>query len=180
MVISWSIQGRGTPSFGKRHQKTHTLCRRCGRMSYHKQTHTCASCGYPAAKLRKCNNDLILDGWSLKVQQRKGTGTGRMRYLKTIPRVFKNQIKGLAKWMWCSYLLFHYHQLRSHLPHLSSFTSQIIVVVWGNIFKIRYTVITNYRHLPMEVSLHLLKLLTAFLERTGYRAYTSTTYGSSW
>jgi len=24
--------GRGTPSFGKRHQKTHTLCRRCGRM----------------------------------------------------------------------------------------------------------------------------------------------------
>ncbi len=40
----------------------------------------------------------ILDGWSKKVQQRKGTGTGRMRYLKTIPRVFKNQIKGLAKW----------------------------------------------------------------------------------
>ncbi len=40
---------------------------------------------------------IITDGWSLKVQQRKGTGTGRMRYLKTIPRVFKNQIKGLAK-----------------------------------------------------------------------------------
>jgi hypothetical protein len=38
-----------------------------------------------------------VDGWSLKTQQRKGTGTGRMRYLKTIPRVFKNQIKGLAK-----------------------------------------------------------------------------------
>ena len=42
------------------------------------------------------------DGWSKKVQQRKGTGTGRMRYLKTIPRVYKNQIKGLAKWLWCS------------------------------------------------------------------------------
>jgi hypothetical protein len=40
---------------------------------------------------------IIEDGWSNKVQQRKGTGTGRMRYLKTIPRVFKNQIKGLAK-----------------------------------------------------------------------------------
>jgi len=39
----------------------------------------------------------LSDGWSLKTQQRKGTGTGRMRYLKTIPRVFKNQIKGLAK-----------------------------------------------------------------------------------
>lgn len=43
-------------------------------------------------------NLIILDKWSQKVQQRKGTGTGRMRYLKTIPRVFKNQIKGLAKW----------------------------------------------------------------------------------
>ena len=41
---------------------------------------------------------LYIDKWSKKVQQRKGTGTGRMRYLKTIPRVFKNQIKGLAKW----------------------------------------------------------------------------------
>lgn len=40
---------------------------------------------------------ITLDGWSKKVQQRKGTGTGRMRYMKTIPRVFKNQIKGLAK-----------------------------------------------------------------------------------
>jgi large subunit ribosomal protein L37e len=66
-------------------------------MSYHKQTHTCSACGYPAARLRKCNIQLMLDGWSKKVQQRKGTGTGRMRYLKTIPRVFKNQIKGLAK-----------------------------------------------------------------------------------
>lgn len=36
-----------------------------------------------------------LDNWSQKVQQRKGTGTGRMRYLKTIPRVFKNKIKNL-------------------------------------------------------------------------------------
>ena len=48
--------GRGTPSFGKRHQKTHTLCRRCGRMSYHKQKGTCSACGYPAARLRKCNS----------------------------------------------------------------------------------------------------------------------------
>ena len=34
------------------------------------------------------------DGWSLKVQDRKGTGSGRMRYLKKIPRIYKNQIKG--------------------------------------------------------------------------------------
>ena len=82
--------GRGTPSFGKRHTKTHTLCRRCGRMSFHKQKGVCSACGYPAARLRKY-------GWSLKTQNRKGTGSGRMRYMKTIPRVYKNQIKGLAK-----------------------------------------------------------------------------------
>jgi ribosomal protein L37E len=48
------IQSRGTPAFGRRHTKTHTLCRRCGRMSYHKQKSTCSACGYPAARLRKC------------------------------------------------------------------------------------------------------------------------------
>lgn len=45
---------KGTSSFGKRHNKTHTLCRRCGRRSLHIQKHTCSSCGYPAAKIRKC------------------------------------------------------------------------------------------------------------------------------
>ncbi|KAI1484659.1 ribosomal protein L37e-domain-containing protein [Biscogniauxia mediterranea] len=45
---------KGTSSFGKRHNKTHTLCRRCGRRSLHIQKHTCSSCGYPAAKTRKC------------------------------------------------------------------------------------------------------------------------------
>ena len=66
-------------------------------MSYHKQNKTCAACGYPAARTRKCILSNNVDGWSQKVQQRKGTGTGRMRYLKTIPRIFKNKIKGLAK-----------------------------------------------------------------------------------
>ncbi|KAL4472651.1 hypothetical protein ABPG74_018600 [Tetrahymena malaccensis] len=51
---------RGTPAFGKRHQKTHTLCRRCD------------------------------DGWGQKVRDRKGQGTGRMRYMKTIARRAKN------------------------------------------------------------------------------------------
>jgi len=39
--------------------------------------------------------DLNADGWSLKVQQRKGPGTGRQRYTKTIPRIFKNNLKGI-------------------------------------------------------------------------------------
>ncbi|KAF3912702.1 hypothetical protein ABW21_db0206680 [Orbilia brochopaga] len=105
---------KGTSSFGKRHvstpyaleaaaeypdlfdsccnstegveeiyNKSHTLCRRCGRRSLHIQKHTCSSCGYPAAKVRKYN-------WSEKAKRRKTTGTGRMRYLKTVTRRFKN------------------------------------------------------------------------------------------
>jgi hypothetical protein len=31
-----------------------------------------------------------------------------MRYLKTIPRVYKNQIKGLAKWLWWSLFKLNY------------------------------------------------------------------------
>ncbi|KAE8395260.1 ribosomal protein L37e-domain-containing protein [Aspergillus alliaceus] len=73
----------GTSSFGKRHNKTHTLCRRCGRRSFHIQKSTCANCGYPAAKTRKFN-------WSEKAKRRKTTGTGRMRHLKEVHRRFKN------------------------------------------------------------------------------------------
>jgi len=39
---------------GKRHTKSHTLCRRCGRRSFHIQKSTCGSCGYPASRIRKC------------------------------------------------------------------------------------------------------------------------------
>ncbi|KAG8057867.1 hypothetical protein GUJ93_ZPchr0002g24460 [Zizania palustris] len=46
--------GKGTGSFGKRRNKTHTLCIRCGRRSFHLQKSTCSSCGYPAARIRKC------------------------------------------------------------------------------------------------------------------------------
>lgn len=54
------LQTKGTTSFGKRHNKTHTLCRRCGRSSYHIQKSTCAQCGYPAAKLRSCKFSMQL------------------------------------------------------------------------------------------------------------------------
>ncbi|XMA14986.1 hypothetical protein WAI453_007777 [Rhynchosporium graminicola] len=74
---------KGTASFGKRHNKTHTLCRRCGRRSLHIQKHTCSSCGYPAAKIRQYN-------WGEKAKRRKTTGTGRMRHMKGVPRRFKN------------------------------------------------------------------------------------------
>lgn len=75
--------GKGTGSFGLRHNKSHTLCRRCGRRSFHIQKKTCSSCGYPAARIRSYN-------WSVKAKRRKTTGSGRCRYLKTMPRRFKN------------------------------------------------------------------------------------------
>ena len=59
------------------------LCVRCGRRGFHVQKSTCASCGYPAAKKRTYN-------WGQKAMRRKTTGTGRMRYLKTVSRRFKN------------------------------------------------------------------------------------------
>ncbi|KAL9127170.1 MAG: hypothetical protein Q9217_003903 [Psora testacea] len=125
LLTSNTSIAKGTSSFGKRHNKTHTLCRRCGkqslygfikprygnhilptrpasdpfkstkreltpkppislgRRSLHIQKHTCASCGYPAAKIRQYN-------WGVKAKRRKTTGTGRMRHMKDIPRKFKN------------------------------------------------------------------------------------------
>ncbi|KAJ9066516.1 60S ribosomal protein L37B [Entomophthora muscae] len=74
---------KGTSSFGKRHTKSHTICRRCGRRSFHNQKKTCASCGYPAAKIRKFN-------WSEKAIRRKTTGTGRMAHLRSVHQRFKN------------------------------------------------------------------------------------------
>ncbi|KAL6137635.1 hypothetical protein ACLB2K_062925 [Fragaria x ananassa] len=75
--------GKGTGSFGKRRNKTHTLCVRCGRRSFHLQKSRCSACAYPAARTRKFN-------WSLKAIRRKTTGTGRMRYLRNVPRRFKS------------------------------------------------------------------------------------------
>ncbi|KAH6561443.1 hypothetical protein BASA50_005663 [Batrachochytrium salamandrivorans] len=82
---------KGTTSFGKRHNKSHTLCRRCGRRSFHIQKKTCAQCAYPAAKTRSYE-------WSEKSKRRKTTGTGRMSHLKALPRRFKNGFRvGVAK-----------------------------------------------------------------------------------
>ena len=76
-------QTKGTSSFGKRHSKTHTTCRRCGKVSFHLQKKVCASCGYPGAKMRRFN-------WSEKALRRRTNGTGRMRHRRHMPRRFKN------------------------------------------------------------------------------------------
>lgn len=54
LLFSFSPQTKGTASKGKRHNKTHTLCVRCGKRSYHIQNKDCASCGYPKKKMRRC------------------------------------------------------------------------------------------------------------------------------
>lgn len=97
-------QTKGTSSFGKRHDKTHTICRRCGRRAYHIQKSRCGSCGYPDSKMRHCRLCFngcgvfliqdeylsFIDNWALKSSRRRGQGTGRMSYLKTMTRRFKN------------------------------------------------------------------------------------------
>eukprot|EP01024_Parvocaulis_polyphysoides_P062194 TRINITY_DN7040_c0_g1_i3.p4 TRINITY_DN7040_c0_g1~~TRINITY_DN7040_c0_g1_i3.p4 ORF type:complete len:109 (-),score=7.80 TRINITY_DN7040_c0_g1_i3:105-392(-) len=75
--------GKGTGSFGKRRNKSHTICPRCGKRSLHIQKKTCSSCGYPGARKR-------VYGWSIKSIRRRTTGTGRMRHLKHVAQRFKN------------------------------------------------------------------------------------------
>ncbi|KAK3090975.1 hypothetical protein FSP39_016153 [Pinctada imbricata] len=82
LSTNFIFQTKGTSSFGKRHNKTHTRCPRCGRRTYHIQKKTCAQCGYPSPTIRKFN-------WSIKAQRRRKTGTGRMRYLKKVHRRFR-------------------------------------------------------------------------------------------
>eukprot|EP00392_Amoebophrya_sp_AT5.2_P010774 g10841.t1 len=68
---------------GKHNSHSHGLCIRCGARAFHLQKKRCGRCGYPGKKIRNYN-------WSKKAIRRKTTGTGRCRYLKTIPRKAKN------------------------------------------------------------------------------------------
>ena len=90
MGVLCAVQTKGTFSFGRRHQHTHTLCVRCGRKSFHIQKAACSSCGYPRAKMRRYN-------WSEKALRRRTNGTGRMRYMKTLSRRFKNGFRENTK-----------------------------------------------------------------------------------
>lgn len=74
---------KGTQAFGKKHNKSHVPCRRCGRSSYHVQKSQCSSCSYPDTKMRRYQ-------WGKKALRRRTNGTGRMKHLKDMPRRFKN------------------------------------------------------------------------------------------
>ncbi|KAL2470600.1 Large subunit ribosomal protein L37e [Abeliophyllum distichum] len=74
--------GEGNREFGKRRNKTHTLCVRCGRCSFHIQKSRCSACAYLAVRKRTYK-------WSVKAIRIKTTGTGRMMYLCYVPRRFR-------------------------------------------------------------------------------------------
>mmetsp|Transcript_3559 Transcript_3559/g.6064 ORF Transcript_3559/g.6064 Transcript_3559/m.6064 type:complete len:92 (+) Transcript_3559:22-297(+) len=75
---------KGTTSKGPAANKTHMLCRRCAKHAFHITKKVCASCGYGAtASMRQY-------GQQYKAIRRRTTGTGRMRYMKTLSRRFKN------------------------------------------------------------------------------------------
>ncbi|KAF5961021.1 hypothetical protein HYC85_002230 [Camellia sinensis] len=62
--------------------KTHILCMRCGRHSFHFQKSRCSACVFPAAHHRSVN-----------AIQRKMTGTSQMSYLRNVPRRFRRSFR---------------------------------------------------------------------------------------
>uniref|UniRef100_A0A8C8FVK9 Large ribosomal subunit protein eL37 n=1 Tax=Oncorhynchus tshawytscha TaxID=74940 RepID=A0A8C8FVK9_ONCTS len=82
-AITKGLKTKGTSSFGKRRNKTHALCRRCGSKAYHLQKSSCGKCGYPEKRKRKYN-------WSAKAKRRNTTGSGRIRHLRVVYRRFRN------------------------------------------------------------------------------------------
>ncbi|XP_078391738.1 large ribosomal subunit protein eL37-like [Cetorhinus maximus] len=79
---------KGTLSFGKRRNKTHTLCRHFGAKAFHLQKSTCGKRAYPAKRKRKYN-------WSAEA---KRTGTGHMRCLKVVYHRFRNGFREGTTW----------------------------------------------------------------------------------
>merc|ERR1719233_426104 len=67
--------GDGTEAMGKKNKKSHGLCIRCGKRAFHLQKKRCASCGYPATKIRSYV-------WAKKAKRRRAasrTSSARTR-----------------------------------------------------------------------------------------------------
>uniref|UniRef100_A0A8C6C6A5 Ribosomal protein L37 n=1 Tax=Monodon monoceros TaxID=40151 RepID=A0A8C6C6A5_MONMO len=74
---------KGTSSCGKRQNKTHALCHRCGSTAYRLQKSTYGKRDYPAKRKREHD-------WSAKAKRRNTTGNGRTRHLKIVHRRFRH------------------------------------------------------------------------------------------
>ena len=46
---------KGTYSMGKKNKKTHIICRRCSKRSYHVRDNLCSSCGFGKSRKIKSN-----------------------------------------------------------------------------------------------------------------------------
>uniref|UniRef100_A0A0D3D2M6 Ribosomal protein L37 n=1 Tax=Brassica oleracea var. oleracea TaxID=109376 RepID=A0A0D3D2M6_BRAOL len=75
---------QGTESFGKRRNKSHTLCVRDVAVAASTSRRAVA----PPVLTRKRTYN-----WSVKTIRRKTTGTGRMRFLRNVPRRFKTSFR---------------------------------------------------------------------------------------
>uniref|UniRef100_A0A8D1AEU0 Ribosomal protein L37 n=1 Tax=Sus scrofa TaxID=9823 RepID=A0A8D1AEU0_PIG len=85
IVYSLDLQTKGTSSFGKRRNKTHTLCRRCGSKAYHLQKSTCGKCGYPAKRKRKYN-------WSAKAIADSGMDSVKEQHLNPRGQLLRHPV----------------------------------------------------------------------------------------
>ena len=45
--------GKGTAAYGKMNKKTHIICRRCGKHTYHVKKRVCAACRFGASSKMK-------------------------------------------------------------------------------------------------------------------------------
>jgi len=55
---------KGTPSMGKKNKKTHRICRRCSRHSFHIRDLVCSACGFGKSAKMKTHS------WQWKTVQR--------------------------------------------------------------------------------------------------------------
>ncbi|EFK96210.1 Ribosomal protein L37e [sediment metagenome] len=46
-------RGKGTVAMGRKNKKTHIICRRCGRHTYHLGRRKCAACGFGSSSKYK-------------------------------------------------------------------------------------------------------------------------------
>ncbi|KIM32904.1 hypothetical protein M408DRAFT_61984, partial [Serendipita vermifera MAFF 305830] len=74
----------GTSSFGKRHSKSHTLCRRCGHRAFHRQhkSHREPTTKNPPEEGGK------------KAKKKKNNGTGKKQEPKQRPKKIKKGLPG--------------------------------------------------------------------------------------
>ena len=96
----FDFQTKGTSSFGKRRNKTHTLCRRCGRSSYHIQKSKCAQCGYPSRKLRHCKLSNVFNIFTARLEPGAVAAAWKLRVRKHCVRAINSKEYGVHTCVW--------------------------------------------------------------------------------